>query len=351
MKRALLVSSSISVALFCLIGAALVRSGPGAQEGEYEIKMPLGLDEFALVIPEDNPMSEEKVELGRLLYFDRRLSVDNTISCASCHHPRHVFTDGQPVSTGVKGQKGGRSAPTVINRAFTSAQFWDGRAPSLEAQAKGPMVNPIEMGNPSHDVVVEKLKAIRGYGEWFQKVFGAEDLTIDHVVKAIAAFERTVLSGNSKFDQLEYAGDEKALSESAKRGLVLFRDKARCATCHGGFNFTDELYHNLGVGMEKPNPDLGRYEQSNQEKDKGAFKTPTLREITNTAPYMHDGRFDTLEEVIDFYDEGGIPNRYLDQEVKRLNLTVQEKKDLIEFLKSLEGEGWQQAKEPMKFPE
>jgi len=241
------------------------------------------------------------------------------------------------VSTGIKGQKGGRSAPTTINRAFSTLQFWDGRAASLEEQAKGPIVNPIEMGNPSHAPVVERLKEVMGYRAQFKKVFGTEKITIDHVARAIAAYERTILSGNSPFDRFQ-AGDKTALSEAAQRGLELFKGKARCVRCHTGFNFTDEGYHNLGVGMDKPKPDLGRYEITKREEDRGAFKTPTLRDIALTAPYLHDGSAKTLEEVVEFYNKGGIKNPSLSKEIEPLNLTAQEKADLVEFLRSLTGE-------------
>lgn len=236
-----------------------------------------------------------------------------------------------------RGRRGGRSAPTTTNRAFSTLQFWDGRAASLEEQAKGPMVNPIEMGNPSHAPVVERLKKIEGYREGFKRAFGTEDFTIEHVAKAIAAYERTILSGNSPFDRFQ-AGDTTALSRAAQRGLELSRGKARCVRCHTGFNFTDEGYHNLGVGMDKPKPDLGRYEITKREEDKGAFKTPTLRDIALTAPYFHDGSAKTLEEVVEFYNKGGIRNPHLSKEIVPLNLTAQEKADLVEFLQSLTGE-------------
>jgi cytochrome c peroxidase len=316
-------------------------------KSDYHLNLPLGLDEFALEIPKDNPLTKQKIALGRELYFDPRLSADGTVSCASCHNPKFAFTDGQKASVGVRGQIGRRSAPTIINRVFSKAQFWDGRVPSLEDQAKVPMVNPIEMGNKE---VVKRLRNIKGYREEFKKAFGREEFTIEHVVKAIASFERTVVSGNSPFDKFESGGDEKAISESAKKGLDIFRDKGRCSECHAGFNFTDEKFHNTGAGMDKPNPDLGRYEQTKKEEDKGAFKTPTLREIVRTSPYMHDGSLKTLEEVVEFYNKGGIKNSYLDKEMKPLNLTGEEKKDLVEFLKTLSGEGWQKITAPEKFP-
>jgi cytochrome c peroxidase len=312
------------------------------------VKTPLGL--LPLVWPADNPYSPEKAELGRYLYFDPRLSADGTVSCASCHDPRYAFTDGAPVSTGIRGQKGGRSAPTVINRAYSLAQFWDGRAPTLEAQALGPMVNPIEMGNGDHDAVVSRLGAVAAYREMFRKAFGSDEVTIDRAGKAIATFERTVLSGNSPYDRYK-AGQKGAMTAAQIRGMNVFFDKAKCDQCHEGINFTTNMYANLGVGTDKPEPDVGRFAVTKDPKDWGAFKTPTLRDIERTAPYMHDGSLKTLEEVVDFYDKGGQKNRNLDAKMKPLQLTVQEKKDLVAFLKALNGEGWQQIKAPERLPQ
>ena len=310
-------------------------------------KVPLGL--LPIQFPKDNPYTPEKADLGRMLYFDTRLSADNTVSCATCHHPKFGFTDGAPVSTGIKGQKGGRSAPTVFNRAYSLAQFWDGRATTLEDQAGGPMANSIEMGN-THENVIAKLRAIPGYRAEFQKVFGTPEITMVEVSKAIATFERTVLSGNSPYDKYK-AGNKKALTPEQIRGLDVYFNKAKCDQCHEGINLTANSFHNLGVGMDKPDPDTGRFVVTKNDADWGAFKTPTLREIANTAPYMHDGSLKTLEEVVDFYDKGGIKNKNLDEKMKPLNLTPQEKKDLVAFLKALSGEGWQHIKAPEKFPE
>ncbi len=337
-----------------VFGSVVLLVGEGARaEGEVALKLPLGLQEESLYIPSDNPLTAEKIDLGRLLYFDKRLSTDNTVSCASCHHPRFGCGDGQPVSTGVREQKGARSAPTTINRAFSKEQFWDGRAADLEEQAKGPIANPIEMGF-THDGVVARLKGIRGYRERFEKVFGTENLTIDRVAQAIAAYERTILSGNSPYDRFQ-AGDKSALSAPAQRGLALFEGKASCVRCHTGFNFTDEGFHNLGVGWEtkkKELRDTGRFQVTKEEKDKGAFKTPTLRNITETAPYMHDGSQKTLEEVVEYYNKGGESNPFLDPQMKPLGLTAEEKKDLIEFLRALTGEIAADATaEPKTFPE
>ncbi len=311
------------------------------------IKEPLGL--LPIQFPRENPYTPEKVELGKLLYFDKRLSSDNTVSCASCHHPDHAFTDGGATSTGIRGQKGGRSAPTVLNRAYSLNQFWDGRAGTLEDQAKGPIQNAIEMGN-THENVVQTLRGIAGYRAMFKKVFGTEDLTIDHVAMAIATFERTLLSGDSAYDKFK-AGNKKALTDAQYRGLHVFEGKAKCDQCHEGINFTTNAYHNLGVGTDKPSPDEGRFVVTKNPADWGTFKTPTLRDISKTGPYMHDGSLKTLDEVVDFYDKGGLPNKNLDDKLKKLNLNKDEKKDLVEFLKSLDGTSWQSIKEPSKFPQ
>ena len=312
-------------------------------------KPPLGLPD--VFWPEDNPYSPERRELGWLLFFDTRVSADNTVSCASCHSPAKAFGDGMPVSVGIKGQKGGRSAPTVINRAYSLAQFWDGRAATLEEQAIGPIANPLEMtmhkdATEAHKTTVERLRAIPGYVKRFEKVFKTKGFTIDQVAQAIATFERTVLSGNAPFDKYK-AGDKKAMTTEQVRGMGVFFQKAACDACHIGFNFTDGSYMNIGIGMDKPKPDLGRYNVSKREEDKGAFKTPTLREIEHTAPYMHDGSLKTLEEVVEHYDKGGVKNPYLAKSMKPLNLTKQDKSDLVMFLKALSGEGWQSIRAPL----
>jgi cytochrome c peroxidase len=315
---------------------------------EYVLELPLGLDESAMVIPKDNPMTKAKVELGKLLFFDKRLSKNNTIACASCHMPTLAFTDGQPVSMGIHRQLGGRSAPTAINRLFSKAQFWDGRAATLEDQSVGPFVNPIEHGFADYPEMIAKMNTIEGYKKKFKDVFGGE-ITVDRIGKAIASFQRTLLSGNSPADRFDFTGDEKALSESAKRGLDLFRNKARCTKCHSGFNFTDEKFHNLGIGFDKDTVDTGRFNVTKEPSDMGGFKTPTLREISRTAPYMHDGRFATLIEVVEFYNQGGIKNPFQDPLIIPLNLTDQEKRDVVEFLNALNGEGYL-VTPPTQFP-
>lgn len=296
-------------------------------EGELP-KLPLGLK--PLSIPADNPMTAEKVALGKQLYFDPRLSCDETVSCASCHDPKKGWSNGDQFATGVRSQIGGRSSPTIINAAYSELQFWDGRAHLLEGQALGPIQNPIEMDHKLEECVL-KLNKIEGYKTQFRKVFNS-DVTPENIAKAIAAFERTVLSGNAPYDRFK-SGEKAALSDAAQRGMKVFFGKGHCSACHASPNFSDQGFHNLGVGFNNPKPDLGRYEVTKVVGDKGAFKTPTLREIARTGPYMHDGSLKTLEDVVDYYDKGGISNPQLDEEIFPLKLTAEEKADLIKFLK------------------
>ncbi len=323
------VRGMLIAAALLLIGGVLNRS---VAQGPYKLTLPLGLQEEAAYMPPDSPLTAEKIELGRQLYFDGRLSADGTVSCATCHAPDKGFSDGRPTSRGIKGQVGSRNAPTTVNRLFSQEQFWDGRAASLEEQALGPIKNPIEMGNTLKKMVA-KLNMIPGYRNQFKQVFGT-DVNAAGVAKAIAAFERSLVCGNSAFDRYE-EGDDAALSEREQQGLQLFREKANCIRCHTGFAFTDERYHNIGVGFDKPKPDLGRYTVTRKVSDKGAFKTPTLRNIAASAPYLHDGSAKTLEDVIEFYDKGGVKNPNLSNEIKRLLLSAPEKADLVAFLKSL----------------
>ena len=309
-------------------------------------KPPLGLP--PLEWPGNNRYSAAKAELGRYLYFDPRLSVDGTVACATCHDPRYAFADGAPVSTGVGAQTGSRNAPSIINRGYAAAQFWDGRAQSLEEQALGPLGNPREMGG-SREAAVARLAAIAGYRPLFGKAFGSEEIDIRRVAMAIACFERTVLSGNAPFDRYRH-GEKSAMTPAQVRGMAVFFAKAKCDHCHEGPNFTMNTYANLGIGTEKPDPDVGRYAITKDPRDWGVFKVPALREVEHTAPSMHDGSLRTLREVVEFYDRGGIPNRNLDPSIRPLHLTEGEKADLVEFLKALSGEGWQEVRAPERLP-
>jgi cytochrome c peroxidase len=333
-----------------------------ANHAPLNVKLPQGLDAATanIFIPTDNPMTRAKIELGRQLYFDERLSSDNTISCASCHDPSQAYGAETRFGIGVRGQLGGRNSPVAYNRILSKAQFWDGRAATLEDQAVGPIANPIEMGN-THEFSVETIKGIPAYKRQFEKIF-SDGITIDNVGRAIATFERALVTGPMPYDaydalakfekvfaeDLEYLDEEPELkakyvplkeatknhpmSESAQRGMVLFSGKANCTACHAGANFTDEQYHNLGVGMDADEPDLGRFEVTGEDKDRGAFKTPTLRNIALSAPYMHDGSQATLEEVVEWYDKGGHKNEWLSDKMKPLNLTEQEQADLVAFM-------------------
>ena len=313
-------ASAVVVAAALLGGSSLSAQEPP--------KVPGGLP--AVIHPKDNPPTPAKIALGKQLYFDGRLSRDNTISCASCHDPEKGWSNNEQFATGVGGKKGGRNSPTVINSAYSTLQFWDGRAKTLEEQALGPIQNPVEM-NLTLAEAVEKLNKIDGYKSQFKEVFGT-DVTADGIGKALAAFERTVLSGDAPFDRF-VAGDAAALSESAQRGWKLFNGKGHCSACHAGPNFTDNAFHNIGVGMDAKEPDTGRKAISKLGGDHGSFKTPTLREIGKTAPYMHDGSLKTLEEVVEHYAKGGMVNETLDEEIFPLKLTPEDKKDLVTFMK------------------
>jgi cytochrome c peroxidase len=316
--------------------------------GTWSMTLPLGLQAGSAFVPDSNPMSADKVALGKLLYFDNRLSKDGTISCATCHNPFHGFADPARASAGVGRLLGGRNSPTVINRLFSAEQFWDGRAKDLEEQAHGPLINPVEMAMGSHDDVVSNVKEVAGYKPLFQKAFGDEQINMTRIAQAIASYERTVVSGNSPYDRYQ-AGDKDALSPAAVRGMALFNGKANCLRCHAGFNFTDETYQNIGVGMDRPKPDLGRFEVTKKDADRGAFKTPTLRDVVLTAPYMHDGSEATLLDAIEFYNRGGVKNPNLSKEIKPLGLSAQEKLDLVAFLVALTGEV-QNAAPPERLP-
>ena len=314
-------ASFATTALLCALLA------PGAEP-------PLGLDAY-MPAPPDNPMTAAKAALGRRLFFDKRLSRDSSMSCATCHDPGLAFTDREPVAVGIDGQKGTRRTPRLINRVYGRSFFWDGRAKSLEEQALKPIENPLEM-DLSLDQAVTRLSADAEYAAAFREVFQAAPEP-RYVAMALATYVRTIVSGDSRYDRY-VAGDADALNIAERRGLELFRGKASCVVCHLGPNLTDEEFHNTGVGWnEDSDQDLGRAQFTNEERDRGAFRTPTLREVASSGPYMHDGSLTTLEDVVDFYSDGGKPNPYLDDEMLRLDLTAAEKADLIAFLHTLSG--------------
>lgn len=314
-------------------------------------KPPLGVTSTFAELKD--PPTPERVRLGRWLFYDKRLSKDGTVACANCHRPENAFSEPTPVSTGIGGQKGGRKAPSFVNLAWTVYPnfFWDGRADSLEAQAVGPIANPIEMGN-THQAVVATIGGLKGYRSYFQKAFGSEEVTIDRIAKAIADYERTRVSGNSAWDRWQ-AGDESAASDAVKKGHELFFGKAGCNQCHFGQNFTDNSFHNLGVGWNpkaKKFADEGRAKISKNKADLGAFKTPSLRDVSKHAPYMHDGSIATLREVVEHYDKGGNANPHLDPKLSRLKLAPAEVDALVEMMKALDGEGYQDTA-PKSWPE
>jgi cytochrome c peroxidase len=347
-------------AVSACLGLALVA----AAGGELALPIPEGV--LPPPIPEDNPPTEAKVALGKKLYFDARLSSDGTIACASCHAPQSAFADprGTKTSAGVRGQLGTRNAPTTLNALFLTDQFWDGRAASLEEQALGPFINPVEMGLADHDALVDEIAGLGEYGPLFEAAFGSPEVTAERIGQALATFERTLVALNAPIDRF-LAGDASAISASAQRGWDLFNGKARCNNCHGWVEvfplFTDELYHNIGVGVKNVDfervaaqaekaktpeaidalalqdaeaSELGRFLVTRQPKDIGAFKTPQLRNVALTAPYMHDGSEATLREVVEFYDRGGEANPHLDGGIRPLELTDQEKADLVEVMKT-----------------
>lgn len=288
----------------------------------------------AVKVPEDNPITKEKVALGRQLYYDTRLSADGTRSCYSCHVCEHGLTDGKPVAEGAKGKVLTRSSPSLWNVAYQTEFYWDGRSPSLEKQAMAAWTGG-NMGANAEEITA-KLNQIEGYHEQFQAVFGG-DATPENIVQAITSYERTYLfCGDTAYDKWK-AGDESAVSDAAKRGAELFVAKAGCGNCHSGVLLTDMKYHNVGIGMDAAEPDPGRGKVTGNDADMGAFKTPSLRDISRSAPYFHNGSVATLEEAVDLMASGGIDNPHLDREnLKEVKLTDAEKADLIEFLKSLD---------------
>ncbi len=338
---------------------------------DVELPSNLAMGKDAIYIPEDNPLTRAKIELGRQLYFDRRLSKNSEVSCADCHHPESGWARETQFGVGVDGQLGNRNSPTSLNRILSREQFWDGRADSLEAQAVGPIANPVEMAS-THELATKFVSDNPIYRMEFEKVFSRPP-NIDDIGRALAAFERIIVTGPAAYDAYEelnkmeqafaedledleafqedepelyerymaakQASDAKPMSESAIRGRKFyFSAEANCAACHVGVNLTDEKYHNLGVGMAVDNPDLGRYDVTKAEQDKGAFKTPSLRNIAQTGPYMHDGSQATLREVVDWYAQGGHPNPYLSDKIKKFEASEQDRQDLVAFMEALTGE-------------
>jgi len=312
-----------------------------------DFAIPLGLP--PIVWPPDNPYSPARAELGKILFFDGRLSANGVVSCAFCHEPDHAFAGSTATSRGVSGKSGVRHAPTLINRAWGKTQFWDGRVPTLEAQVIVPVTDPDEMGMTA-DRVVQKLRDIRGYATLFAAAFGDSTINFERVAMAIATFERTIVSGNSAYDRY-LAGDKFALTKQQKDGLDFFNKKGECAECHSGPILTNEKFANIGVGTDQPHADPGREAVTRKRSDFGKFKVPTLRDLARRAPYMHDGSVKTLGEVLEIYAKGGFPNPHLDTRLTPFYLDERTKQDLLAFLDSLNGEGWQKIEPPRTFPQ
>ncbi|NSL50492.1 cytochrome-c peroxidase [Calidifontibacillus erzurumensis] len=281
-------------------------------------------------VPADNPMTEEKVELGKKLYFDPRLSGNNKISCFSCHATTAGYGDNLPTFIGFEGHQGARNSPTVINAGYYTSNFWDGRAASLEEQALGPIQSEVEM-NQNLDELITELKAVPGYVDEFNKVFN-DEITAENIAKAIATFERTITITDTRFDRF-LAGERDALTAQEIEGMKLFAGKANCMSCHAGPTLSDNNFHNIGL-----EGDDGRYGVTNQEADKGKFRTPGLRGVAHTAPYMHDGSLATLEDVVKYYNEGGGNHPNKDPLMVPLNLSDEEIKSIVAFLESMSGE-------------
>lgn len=340
---------------------------------------PLGLP--PVPIPADNPQTQAKIELGDTLFHDPRFSADGKVSCSTCHDRAKGFTDNLRVSKGFNDLTGTRNAPTVLNSAYLTTLFWDGREPDLEGQSKQPPINPVEGGLPDHRPIIDILRTDPAYVKAFREVFDVapEDITIDHYAKAIASFERTLIAGDSPFDRFFYGGDPEAMSEAAIRGFRVFTGQGRCVSCHTVEQtqalFTDNRFHNIGVGFKRirgkendiaakflaakqggadvdvtvlTDPDaseLGRFAVSEDLTTVGAFKTSTLRNVDLTAPYMHDGSLKTLEDVVDFYNNGGREDEndptseFLSGGIRPLNLSDGQKADLVEFMKALTSPG------------
>ena len=371
----------VSVASDSAISA---EPGPGPIPPDSPLARPKSLRQTGVPVevtrasaPPDNPQTPEKIALGEKLFFDGRLSVDGTVACSNCHDPARAFTDGRPVSIGVKGRSGQRNSPTILNALYNVAQFWDGRAKTLEEQAALPITNPSEMGQPSLDAAVAQIAAVPEYEQSFRRVFG-HPINATDLVRAIASYERTQFSFDSPFDRF-IAGDKTAISESAKRGWDLFNTKARCNKCHALSEdkrdptfFIDRDFHNIGIGIIRHNvvalackaeqeidsgkiidvdqaaiqsetSVVGRFLVTKQEKDIASFKTPGLRNVLLTAPYFHDGSQATLWDVVDHYNHGdGLKDPWLDEDMQPLALSESEIDDVVDFLATLTSAQYQQ---------
>lgn len=352
-----------------------VNSQPDSPANKSDENNLLGLP--PVPVPANNPQTPAKIELGDKLFHDKRFSVDGTVSCAKCHDDKLAFTDNLVVSVGHNGLTGTRNAPTVLNAAFNKSQFWDGREPDLEGQSKQPLINPVEHGLANYEPILEIVRKDSYYTAAFQAVFGvsSDKVTIDHIAKAIASFERTLVSGNSPFDRYYFKGQTDTMTDAQIRGFNLFIGQGRCVSCHvieqDQALFTDGRFHNIGVGInqiqqdvprltkafleaknqggnvdvmvlsDKKSSELGRFAVTDELNQIGAFKTPTLRNVELTAPYMHDGSLKTLKDVMNHYNNGGVTkagdrvNDFLSGGIRPLNLTDAQLEDLVAFMKAL----------------
>jgi len=327
------------VSMFLLVAASgAFAAGPAGEQPNADDKMWLLPQQPPA--PSDNEPNAERVALGKKLFFEKRLSVDGSTSCASCHDPSKGWSDGLPSAHGLNGKVLARATPTIYNAAYNSIQMWDGRKATLEDQALGPMESPAEMAT-DFAAALKYLKGDDEYRKLFAKAYPGEAIDKPVLAKAIASFERTVVSRSSPFDRW-LNGDNDAMTPAQIRGFRLFVDKTKgnCAACHQPPNFTDNGFHNIGLASYgKDNPDLGRFAQKPLAVLKGAFKTPTLRNVALTAPYFHDGSAATLEEVVAHYARGGVAKDNLDSNIKPLSLTAEEKGELVEFMKALTDPG------------
>ena len=334
----------LAALLLLMGGVGLVLGQAGAVRSASEtgtpLQIPLGLVARFAAVPADNPRTAAKIALGKQLFWDPRWSTTGTVACVSCHQPEHGWSDPQRFSFDHAGKPTTRHTPTLINRLFSQTQGWSGHHTSLEE-----LIAMLPFTSPE---AIVRLGSIPDYQEQFQRVFDTA-VTAAGVTQALAAYTRTILSGHAAYDRFK-AGDRQALSEAAQRGLRLFEGKARCTRCHSGFNFTDEDYHNLGIGMDQETPDLGRATVTQHDADTGAFKTPTLRDVARRGPYMHDGSLATLEQVMDLYVQGGHANPWLSPKSRRLDLTAAECADLVTFLKALTGEVAPEVSRPPQLP-
>lgn len=319
------------------LAVAWLAAAPGAALAEDALTSdaPLGLDRY-LPAPEDNALRPDVIELGRSLFFDPILSIDSTFACATCHRPGQGFANRLPTSVGVQGRRGTRNVPAIFNRGYGRAFFWDGRIATLEEQVLQPIVAREEMGLELGEAV-DRLSRHPLYSARFRAVFGRR-VQQEDLARSLASFVRTIRAGSSAFDRFA-VGESTALNELEKAGLDVFQGKGRCVRCHTGTNLSDESFHNTGVAWrDGVFLDAGRALVTGDPEDRGAFKTPTLREVARTPPYMHDGSFATLEEVVDFYSNGGRANPNLDPAIRLLDLTDGDKRALLAFLRSLTGE-------------